>query len=301
MAPKTNPLGNPENVLLSDLATTRATLAKQQNLYTESQKKTGRLVKIEMCITDWNVRTQKIVHDQALIELAQSMQDQGQFHPIEVRPKGLQFIVTKGHRRLEAAKLNKWEDIWAVIAERGEDEILSHQIHENIQRSELPDTDIYQAICTNATAKNIDYLEAAKGLGISVTRARKIQDGATKRNEILTAIEGITEEDHRSQLKAGLDSLSNGQLSNKKINSVAELKSEIGITNEEDPGRSDTSTVEESANTPETPAINATITISIFIKNNLITTKIDAGDSSGEPFIKALIKNVKKQIPLSLA
>ena len=79
--------------------------------------------------------------EEACIELAKSIQQNGLLQPIMVRPKEgiepLKYMVVYGHRRLWACKYLKMETIPAQAKEMTDDEAFEFQIIENLQREDV--------------------------------------------------------------------------------------------------------------------------------------------------------------------
>lgn len=72
-----------------------------------------------------------------LLDLAASIQQLGMLQPILVRPKGKQFEILAGERRMRAAKLAKLQAVPAIVREVDDDTAAEICITENLQREDL--------------------------------------------------------------------------------------------------------------------------------------------------------------------
>jgi N6-adenosine-specific RNA methylase IME4 len=70
-------------------------------------------------------------------ELAGSIAASGLLHPITLRADGDRLILVAGRRRLEAARLLRWDTVPANVLSVGETDALLIGIDENLQRAEL--------------------------------------------------------------------------------------------------------------------------------------------------------------------
>ena len=92
---------------------------------------------VRLDLIDVGERLRLIDMDYAML-LAQSMSEVGQLQPIEVRPtKGGRFELVAGGHRLEAGKINGWEEIQAVVKKSSDLEAEIRQIDENLIRHDL--------------------------------------------------------------------------------------------------------------------------------------------------------------------
>lgn len=93
------------------------------------------LINISEIISQGNVRQ---VNDD-VVDLAQSMKQEGQLVPIQVYPVGDKYVVKFGHRRIAAAKLLEWETIQAIVENQpgNEADILVQQVIENEHRQKM--------------------------------------------------------------------------------------------------------------------------------------------------------------------
>ncbi len=79
----------------------------------------------------------RIFHEEALAELAMSIQARGVIQPIIVRPHGHRFQIVAGERRWRAAQRARLHEIPAIVRELSDDETLEVALIENIQRQDL--------------------------------------------------------------------------------------------------------------------------------------------------------------------
>ena len=101
------------------------------------------------------------IKEASLVELSQSIENEGQLQPIIVQKYNKKFIVIAGHRRLAANKLINKEKIWASIIDTPySDTIENNQLLfrqatiENIQRENLYPLELALA-CKEAIDKNL--------------------------------------------------------------------------------------------------------------------------------------------------
>ena len=80
----------------------------------------------------------KVVDDEKMQELVESIRVNGVLSPVLIRPKGMDtYEMISGHRRLHAAQLAGLESIPAIIRELSDDEATIAMVDANIQREEL--------------------------------------------------------------------------------------------------------------------------------------------------------------------
>ena len=79
----------------------------------------------------------RIFDEEALDELAASIQARGVIQPIVVRPHGHRFQIVAGERRWRAAQRARLHEIPAIVREFSDDETLEVALIENIQRQDL--------------------------------------------------------------------------------------------------------------------------------------------------------------------
>ena len=80
----------------------------------------------------------KVLDDEKMQELVESIKANGVLSPVLIRPKGNDtYEMISGHRRLHAAKLAGLTAIPAIIRELTDDEAVIAMVDANIQREEL--------------------------------------------------------------------------------------------------------------------------------------------------------------------
>jgi ParB family chromosome partitioning protein len=79
----------------------------------------------------------RIFQEEALVELAASIQARGVIQPIVVRPHGHRFQIVAGERRWRAAQKARLHEIPALVREFSDEETLEVALLENIQRQDL--------------------------------------------------------------------------------------------------------------------------------------------------------------------
>ena len=79
----------------------------------------------------------RIFHEEALAELAASIQARGVIQPIVVRPHGHRFQIVAGERRWRAAQRARLHEIPAIVRDFSDEETLEVALLENIQRQDL--------------------------------------------------------------------------------------------------------------------------------------------------------------------
>jgi ParB family transcriptional regulator, chromosome partitioning protein len=79
----------------------------------------------------------RIFHEEALAELAESIEARGVIQPIVVRPHGHRFQIVAGERRWRAAQKARLHEIPAIVREFSDEETLEIALIENIQRQDL--------------------------------------------------------------------------------------------------------------------------------------------------------------------
>ena len=80
----------------------------------------------------------KVMDDDRMKELVQSVKDNGILNPVLVRPAAQDgFEMISGHRRMHAAKLAGLTTVPAIIKEMTDDEAVIAMVDSNMQREEL--------------------------------------------------------------------------------------------------------------------------------------------------------------------
>jgi ParB family transcriptional regulator, chromosome partitioning protein len=79
----------------------------------------------------------RIFQEEALAELAESIEARGVIQPIVVRPHGHRFQIVAGERRWRAAQKARLHELPAIVREFSDEETLEVALIENIQRKDL--------------------------------------------------------------------------------------------------------------------------------------------------------------------
>lgn len=79
----------------------------------------------------------KVIDDEKLSGLVDSIKAFGVLQPIQVTPSGNHHVVVVGHRRLEAAKKLGLSEIPCIVVELTDQKLLEHSLVENLQREDL--------------------------------------------------------------------------------------------------------------------------------------------------------------------
>ncbi len=109
----------------------------------------------------------KIFDDEAIDELAQSIQEHGIIQPIVVRKKGSKYEIVVGERRFRAAKLANLDEIPAIVKEMTEEQMMEVAILENLQREDLTPIEEAEAYQSLIEKLNFTQEDLAKRLGKS--------------------------------------------------------------------------------------------------------------------------------------
>ncbi len=79
----------------------------------------------------------KVLDDEKMTELVESITDNGIMSPVIVRPSGKKYELISGHRRTHAAKLAGLTEVPAVVRNLSDDEATVLMVDANIQREEI--------------------------------------------------------------------------------------------------------------------------------------------------------------------
>ena len=116
----------------------------------------------------------KVVDQNSIIELAESIKSIGLLQPVTIRPKIIDnsmpennvYELVLGSRRLAATRLNGEEHILAIIKDMNDDEVLEAMIIENLQRKDIEPLDEAKAF-NELLLKGISYVDIAAKVGKS--------------------------------------------------------------------------------------------------------------------------------------
>ncbi len=135
-------------------------------------------------------------NQQKLIELSESIKENGIIQPIVVTPKGNKFMIIAGERRFKAAKIAKIKEIPAIIRDIPEGKILEFALIENIQREDLLPIEEARALSSLLEKLKLSKTELAKRVG----KSRSYVSNMIRLLELTNYIQGLLEED---KLKMG--------------------------------------------------------------------------------------------------
>jgi ParB family chromosome partitioning protein len=110
----------------------------------------------------------RVFQEEALIELAASIQARGVIQPIVVRPHGHRFQIVAGERRWRASQRARLHEIPAIVREFSDEETLEVALIENIQREDLNAIEEAQAYKRLVN----DYAHTQEELGRLVHKSR---------------------------------------------------------------------------------------------------------------------------------
>ena len=112
------------------------------------EKKDALLIEIEVNkITFDPGQPRKIMNEEGLRELAQSIKEKGVIEPVIVRPDGDKFILISGERRVRAAKIAGLKKLPAVVKkDLSVREVREIQLIENLQREDITPLERAEAI-----------------------------------------------------------------------------------------------------------------------------------------------------------
>ena len=110
----------------------------------------------------------RIFQEEALIELAASIQARGVIQPIVVRPHGHRFQIVAGERRWRASQRARLHEIPAIVRTFTDEETLEVALIENIQRQDLNAIEEAQAYKRLVD----DYAHTQEELGRLVHKSR---------------------------------------------------------------------------------------------------------------------------------
>ena len=79
----------------------------------------------------------KVIDDDDMATLAESIQEVGVLVPIQVRPKGKRFELVSGHRRKRACELAGLVEIPAIVKDMTDDEAIIAMVDSNLQRERI--------------------------------------------------------------------------------------------------------------------------------------------------------------------
>ncbi|WJJ96394.1 ParB/RepB/Spo0J family partition protein [Algibacter luteus] len=109
------------------------------------------------------MQPRKTFNEEALKQLAESIEEHGVLQPITVRKSGKDYIIVMGERRYRASKLAKKKTILSIVREYDNNDVLEIQIIENLQRQDVEPTEEAEAVAF--LSEKYAPTEIAKRLG----------------------------------------------------------------------------------------------------------------------------------------
>jgi ParB/RepB/Spo0J family partition protein len=149
----------------------------------------------DVLITGWNPR--KRFDEEALRELAASIEAIGLLEPVLVRPKGSKYELVVGERRLRAFRLLKRELIPAVVREMSDEEVLDAMLAENVCREDLDPIEEANALKRALEVSKLSQAEFGRRVG----RFGKSQEWVAQRIKLTEAPPELQEEIIRRRIK----------------------------------------------------------------------------------------------------
>ncbi|MFP4457114.1 MAG: ParB/RepB/Spo0J family partition protein [Clostridia bacterium] len=126
-----------------------------------------------------------------LIELSESIRENGIIQPIVVTPKDDEFMIIAGERRYRAAKLANIKEVPAIIREIPDEKVLEFALIENIQREDLLPIEEARALSSLVQNLELSKTDLAKRIG----KSRSYVSNMVRLLDLPTYIQGLLEED----------------------------------------------------------------------------------------------------------
>lgn len=114
----------------------------------------------------------QVFEENALRELAQSIQEHGLAQPITVRPVEQGYEIVAGERRFRAVSLLGWETIPALVRELSDEQAAAIMLAENTSRVDLDPVTEAKAYQVRQERFGWDVAKIAQAAGVSVQRVR---------------------------------------------------------------------------------------------------------------------------------
>lgn len=148
-----------------------------------------RSIPIDQIVAD-TAQPRKHHDEESLQGLADSIRQHGLLNPITVTPipGSSHYRIVTGERRWRAAKLARLETLPCVVREITEEERLTEQIIENLQREDLQPLEKARAIQQIKETLNLTTREVARRLGLSERTVNYILDLLSLPEEIGEAV-----------------------------------------------------------------------------------------------------------------
>lgn len=122
---------------------------------------------IKLALIDTATQVRTSMDKARLQELADDIRARGLLQPIIVRPCGERFRVIAGHRRRFACEIAGLDQVPAMVGDATDDDVTEMQLVENLQREDLSDEDIGQAL-----AKLYDVHHSLEAVALLVNKSK---------------------------------------------------------------------------------------------------------------------------------
>ncbi len=109
----------------------------------------------------------RVFNDDAIDELAKTIEDQGVLQPLVVRASGIKYEIIAGERRWRAAKKVGLEEVPVVIKSMTDHQAMLIGLIENLQREDLNIIDQAMGIHSLITDFSMTHVEISKKIGMS--------------------------------------------------------------------------------------------------------------------------------------
>jgi ParB family chromosome partitioning protein len=124
-------------------------------------------IKVDQIIPN-RYQPRKVFNQDAIRELAQTIDEHGLLQPIVVREyESAKYEIIAGERRYRAVKLLNWDTVPAIIEKMSDKETASLALIENLQRSQLSSIEEAQAYRQLMDLNHLTQATLAKGMGKS--------------------------------------------------------------------------------------------------------------------------------------
>lgn len=124
-------------------------------------------IKVDQIIPN-RYQPRKVFNQDAIRELAQTIDEHGLLQPIVVREyESAKYEIIAGERRYRAVKLLNWDTVPAIVEKMSDKETASLALIENLQRSQLSSIEEAQAYRRLMDLNHLTQAALAKGMGKS--------------------------------------------------------------------------------------------------------------------------------------
>ena len=124
-------------------------------------------IKVDQIIPN-RYQPRKVFDQDAIRELAQTIDEHGLLQPIVVREyESAKYEIIAGERRYRAVKLLNWDTVPAIVEKMSDKETASLALIENLQRSQLSSVEEAQAYRRLMDLNHLTQAALAKGMGKS--------------------------------------------------------------------------------------------------------------------------------------